>query len=169
MNFEYAWIKSGVLCIMGSFFQHIATSKTERNGNVTLLQMCKKNLIPSIWNSRQTPMYTIGMVQWIGLLLVGQQFASGLGVNRRVSIHSVLRNLCNVDDGNRNFHSLNYVGHHFHYLCVGTSPPVTLFCHRLCVVEALNSTLVAPVRTPENTRYWIVVSDGTSLLFLVMA
>jgi len=122
-----------------------------------VLQHCQKYLIPSIWNSRQTPMNAI-CISCVDPFLLSQNFASNFTVNRRMTINSVLWDLCYVDHIHRNFHSLHHFGHHTHHILVRPTSPVVLLLHWLCLIEAFDTILVAPVCTSENITFELLES-----------
>lgn len=114
-------------------------------------QMCKKYSIPGIGNAGQAPVNAISILQRIGLLLVGQQFASWFSVNRCVAINSVSGQLSDVYYCHGEFHPLQNAGDHAHHLPVRSAPPVRSLRGWFRFVKTFCPVLVSPIHASESS------------------
>lgn len=113
-----------------------------------MLQVSIEYLVPGIGQARQAPVDAIRVMQWIRLLLFGQELTARLGVYRRVRVDPVLRQLSDVEERDRDLHLRDHARDHVHHALIRAAPPVFLPHHRLRLVEALDPVLIAPVLAP---------------------
>lgn len=132
------------------------------------LQICEKELIPCVWNSRQTPMYAVCIQLRLCPMLCCHDLSFEFSVNGCVPIFPVLWELSDVDKGHGNLHSLDYAVDYAHDLDIGAASPVTFLQHWGRFIVAPYAVWFVPISAPAYTCFsllsifWTVLTVKSS-------
>lgn len=123
-------------------------------------ELVVEELIPGVLEARQAPMHAVGVAPRVSSLLVRQRVPLLL-VDAGVRVPAILRELCDVEDGDGKLRLAQDLGDHLHHALLRSRAPVGWVKYRHPLPVAVPLAIPSPVNAPA------IFSGSSQMLCLV--